>query len=924
MKIFYTSGLSALLLLFYCSASFAYPNFNKSFVENVGQVTDQNRNQRPDIIAKYAAGNDLNIFLSNTGIHYQWSKGNEMYRMDVRLLGANPYPKISKENQTKFREQYHHATVNGTAHSFKKIIYHDIYPGIDWVFYFNGEGKLEHDFVIRAGGKVSDIKLQYLGTERLKIDRYGNLIANTPYGRITEPAPYSYEQETGRKISSSYVVNGNMLTFKADAYNGTLVIDPVIDWATYFGGSEYDEIRDLKIGKDGFVYAVGATNSTTNIATVGAYLVTFQGGSNSIGSDAFITKFDTDGNCIWSTYYGGTNVDLGLSLAVDTAGYLYMGGRTNSQTGIATAGSHQESKAGNVSGYDAFIAKFDTSGSVVWATYYGGNFNEGSTGLAVTSDRFDNIYIAGNTNSSTGISTPGAFQLTRPGSEEGFIAKFNTSGILSWATYYGSGSNDYINSIVTDTPGDIIVVGHTQSTSGLSTTGAFLETGNGATDGFIAKFDSTGQRVWGTYFGGNGYDKLDRLVTDSSNAIYCIGLTESTNAIATSNAYQMTAGGMQDFCLAKFNASGAIEWGTYFGGVDNETAPALTYSDGKLYLTGETGSPDNITTPDAISPIYNGSFSETLLAVFNTSGQRTWATYLGGDVTDRGTALAVNDMEQVFLVGKTSSVNNLATAGAHQTTFGGNEDGLLMRINMCDVPVTPTAIAGNIEVCENSEQQYTVSAVAGADSYEWILPNGWTGTSSTDTINVIVGADGGEIKAVAMNTCGASDTISLAVTVNPAPQATISRNGNALSVAQTFTSYQWILDGTPITGATNPTHIATGNGTYTLEVWGANGCSSLSNEIIVDDITSISEGLEKLGVKLYPNPFSTELYIYSPIDVQGILIDVLGRPVKADLSIKEKTKLDLSSLPAGNYYLNVYSPVTNEYLGTANVVKVAN
>lgn len=892
----------------------------RAFIENIGQITDQYQNKRPDIIAKYQADNGLNIFLSNSGIHYQWAKENEMYRMDVKLVGANPNPRISREAPTGLREQYQLAELKGTANGFGKIVYHDIYPDIDWVFYFNPDGKLEHDFIVRPGAQVSDIKLQYLGAENLQINRFGNLVATTKYGSISEPAPHTYELATNKKIASFYKLNGDLLTFKTAAFKGTLVIDPVINWATYFGDSEYDGILDLKIAKDGFVYVVGATNSSSNIATTGAHLTSFQGGTGSKGSDAFMAKFSEGGTCVWSTYYGGTNVDMGLSLVIDTAGNLYMAGRTNSQSGIATPGSHQQVKAGNVSGYDAFLVKFDTSGIPLWGTYRGGNFNEGTTGLTITADRYNNIYMAGNTNSSTGIATTGSFQQTRPGGEEGFIAKFNTSGNLIWSTYYGSVMNDCIDGIITDTAGNLVIVGFTEGSTGLSTTGSYLGIGNGGTDGFVAKFDSSGQRLWGTYFGGDDYDRLYSVVTDSSNNIYFAGLTYSTSDIASSGAHQTVIGSVMDACIGKFDAAGNIQWSTYYGGSDNDAITALAFSHNQLFATGTTISPNNIVTTDAIFPVFNNSSSEGMLVAFSAAGTRLYGTYFGGDVTEDPLAITVSGQGQVFIGGETGSINGFATAGAHQNTFGGMQDGLLLSINMCNVPNSPTTILGSTSVCENSAQQYRVSPVNGAESYIWLLPVDWTGSSNTDTINTLVGASSGTVSVVAVNSCGTSDTISIAVSVTPAPVPDITRNGNILSVSQTFTNYQWMLDGYPIPGATNPTCIITQNGTYTLDVTGANGCNGLSNEIVVTDHTSMND-LEKLGVKVYPNPFDERLFISAPIGLQLVVSDLSGRVLYQSDVERGIRLIDIDKLHTGNYVLNIYDIHNGKLLGTTTLVK---
>lgn len=894
-----------------------------AFIENIGQVTDQYLKQRSDIIAKYQAGNGLNIFFSETGIHYQWSKDAELYRMDVKLSGGNPNPRISKDQRTGFREQYQLAGVKGTAYSYNRITYHDIYPGIDWTFYFNAKGQLEHDFIVKPGAKVSDIRLQYLGADKIRVDKYGNLIATTAFGSITEPKPYSYEKNSRRKISSNYILNGTTVSFKTGSYSGTLVIDPIIEWATYMGGSEYDDIKDVKIGIDSFVYVIGSTNSTSNLATVGSHLTSFQGGTNSSGSDAFLSKFDSDGNCIWSTYYGGSNVDVGLSLAIDTAGYLYMAGRTNSQTGISTQGSQQPIKAGNASGYDAFIVKFDTSGTPVWGTYFGGNFSEGTNALALSADRYNNLYIAGNTNSSSGIATPSAYLQTRPGGEEGFIAKFNTAGNLQWATYLGTSMNDHINAVTTDTTGNVIVAGHTQGTTGLATTGTHLQTGNGGTDAFVAKFDSAGQRIWGTYYGGSENDILYTLITDSFNNIYFGGVTNSTTGIASLNSHQNTLGGMADGCLGKFNPDGSLEWSTYFGGTENDGIFGLCFANSKLFITGWTNSPNNnnMVTQDAIVPVYNNSASEGLLVSFSPTGTRLYGTYFGGDATEEPKALAIkNDL--IFIGGKTSSVNNFATSGSHQNSFNGNQDGMLLKINLCDLPTTPLAIDGNTSVCENSQQQYTIPAVSEADSYVWLMPNGWVGTSTTDTLNAIAGSNSGDIRIVALNSCGASDTISLPVSVNPAPQATISRNGNILSVSQTFSNYQWLLNGNPIPGATNPTTIIAQNGSYSLQVTGSNGCVGISNEIIVTDQVAINE-LDKIGIKIYPNPFREKLTITVPFDVKLVVYDLAGKILYQFEVPKGNEDIDLSKLNSANYILRAYRVDNGQVLGIKTLVKLS-
>jgi hypothetical protein len=213
------------------------------FIENKGQVTDQNHNPRPDIQFRIAAAPGLNIFIGKGAIHYQFSKsqnpnlkiqvpgsgGNkiddavlqmdpagksskaDMYRMDVELAGANKNAQVITEEKQDYYENYFTSITNGQcikAEAYGSITYKDIYPHIDWVLYINN-GQLEHEFVVNEGGRVSDIQLKYGGATGLKLNADGTLTAGTPQGTITEQAPASYEAN-GKVVRSSFKLSGNM------------------------------------------------------------------------------------------------------------------------------------------------------------------------------------------------------------------------------------------------------------------------------------------------------------------------------------------------------------------------------------------------------------------------------------------------------------------------------------------------------------------------------------------------------------------------------------------------------------------------------------------------------------------------------------------------------------------------------------------
>jgi hypothetical protein len=911
-----------------------------SFIENVGQVTDQYGNGRPDIDFKISAAKGLNIFLGGGKIVYQWS-GPEpfpteedtlltsqlvaMYRMDVSLKGANPNPRISAEFQAPYREHYYYAGLYGkAARSYKMVIYHDVYPFIDWVFYINPEGKLEHDFVVRSGGRVSDIRLDYKGASNLSLEKDGSLLMKTPMGNIREKAPIAFEQSTFKNVPVSFRLKGESLSFNVGSYTGNLIIDPTIEWSTYLGGTLYDAINGITTNKDGYVYAVGATSSTASIATVGSYQVSFGGGANAVGADAMLLKFDADGNCIWTTYYGGTGVDIGRSIAVDTLGNIYIAGQTNSQTGMGTAATHRPAPFSPLQNSDAFLAKFDTSGQRIWGTYFGGDGNDGDIATALACSRDGGIYLGSRTESETGISTPGAFQAVKSSglsAIDGFLARFNTSGNLDWATYYGGTLDESIYSISIDSLANLYLSGSTNSDAGIATPGVYQSSyGGGDVDGFVAKFDAAGQRLWGTYFGGDLYDIITGAYISLDSHLYLVGNTTSSSGIASALSHQQNFGGNQDAFLAKFSLDGQRLWSTYYGGAGADAGSGIAEGiDGAIMLMGITTSPTQIASPQAMNPNLNG-VRDLMLASFQPDGTRNWGTYLGGNQNDYGNSITADRSGNVYIGGRTNSPLDIVTPGAHQMTLGGGYDAYLLKINTCEQIAAPASITGPATICEGDTVVYRATTIPEAESYSWILPTGWSGNSLADSIEVVIGSTGAVIKVAAINACGSSDTTELAVTVHPAPVPVIQRNGHILNATQVFTSYQWKRNGLPITGANGASYLAVQNGIYTLTVTNANNCLGTSALIAIDNITGIIQSLEQAGVKIYPNPVDKQLQVYLPFKGTVSLSTITGVVLITKASHTGDLSLDMEKLAAGLYLLRI-TDSNGAFVGGQKIIK---
>jgi hypothetical protein len=678
------------------------PKIQTGFLENKGQVRDQNGVPRTDIDFKFAAPG-LNVFVGGNGqLHYQFNKpltameraspGKKIRpttavsscRMDVSLLNANPDPEVEKEGkQVGFAHYYTNIAANGAvATSYEKITYKNVYPGIDWEIYVK-EQKLKYNFIVHKNGNVADIRLKFEGADTIHLSSDGGLMVRTPLGSIREDRPYSYELETKKEIASGFKLNGNVLTFNTNPCKGTLVVDPEVSWTTYYGGSGLEEVNELKTDSRGNVFITGLTRSVADIATTGSFQHLLSG-----GYDAFLAGFTSTGLMKWATYFGDTGNDYAFSLAIDFAGNLIVTGATTSDHNIATPGAHQAHYGDDATfGLgDAFVAKFSQTGKRLWATYLGGS--EGECGNAVVIDADDNIYIGGYTMSENGMATPGSYKSSLPALPTGpppadaFIAKFNAAGQLDWSTYYGGPDNDFIAAMHMTAAGTIMVLGETSSLN-LSTAYAWQPAyGGGSADAFITRFSTNGTPDWCTYFGGADYEHPTSIVVDQLDNVYIAGSVYGDGQIVTPNACQtLFGGGSADGFLAKFNSQGLLDWSTYIGGGGFDQVNGIAAdSFQNIVVAGLTGSPAGILqAPGSGKHVFevnaNGAQPEGFLARYNTLGQRLWGTYYEGV----GKSVGCYGNGNIYFTGYTTA-RQLATPNAYQMDNKGSGDVFLSLI----------------------------------------------------------------------------------------------------------------------------------------------------------------------------------------------------------------------------------------------------
>lgn len=733
----YSIGLAMLFCTFF-SANVAsakdgekVPSNGISFKENKGQLKDQHANLRDDIDFSVNLGN-FGVYIGDAQIHYQWTKvlANEedtefdpdpmaimkkqqeklsapiaTQRLDVELIGANKDATIVTGDQNSYYDRYPLGTDGDliNSYSYNTITYKDIYPNIDWVLYAKN-GQLKYDFVVHPGGNVLDIKIKYKGADKIETSE-GNVTIHTAMGSITEQAPYSYNADTKEQIASSFEVSGNVLRFGVAEYDGTLVIDPWLEWATYYGGTGQEWSNCSETDLMGNIYMGGWTWSTNNIVTSGAYQDTLTPHTYTTGYqyNGFIVKFNVAGVRQWATYFPGQVSDI----ACANNGDIYFCGSIDSIVGLATTGAHQDTFGGRGTYYntyynqgDAYLAKFSSTGQRIWFTYYGGTENDMGTSVAI--DNNGDVYLGGTTSSTYNIATQGSFQDTLqlgsyyPGGyywgNGGFLAKFNSNGVRQWGTYF----NGSISDITTDLNNSIYCTGNTWHDSGVATAGAhqtFHSASISSTynywESFIVKFSSTGSRTWGSYYGGFQYDWGMAVECDPSGNVYLAGNTQSTQFMSTTGAHQTSLQGSYDAYLAKFSPAGVRIWGTYFGGNNYEHGGSLVVTPSyKIFLTGSTYSTTGIATPNSHQTSHAGSYDDYLVE-FDTAGVQKYGTYYGGPSQEYGwgyggygwgnggDALSYNYTGRIHLASSTYSSTGISTAGSHQATPGNSHDAYL-------------------------------------------------------------------------------------------------------------------------------------------------------------------------------------------------------------------------------------------------------
>jgi hypothetical protein len=688
---------------------------DRAVVQSYGKLPlsfEPNRGQTAQSVKFLARGSGYTLFLTNqeavlslaggkakpagrpgnskAGARSAGALSQSRTALRMKLVGANPDASVEGTDELPGKSNYFIGSDRANWHTnvpnYSKVRYHNVYPGVDLVYYGN-QGRLEYDFVVAPGADSGQIALSFKGAKRLRIDPVtGDLLLKATAGEVRFHKPVVYQPASGSAVDQNSPAAAKMpvqgsfrtaghgrMTFEIAAYDHTrpLVIDPRLSYSTYLGGNSNDSGNGIAVDASGNAYVVGLTPST-DFPTQNPLQP-----SNHGNGDAFVTKLNAAGSAlVYSTYLGGSSEDWGLGIAVDSSGNAYVTGYTFS-TDFPTQNPLQAFNHGLA---DAFVAKLNAAGSaLVYSTYLGGRNFDQSHRIAV--DASGNAYVTGSTDS-TDFPTQNPLQPSNHGNGDAFVTKLNAAGsAFVYSTYLGGSDQDYGYGIAVDASGNAYMTGSTNSTD-FPTRNPYQASKHLGVVAFITKLNAPGSAlVYSTYLGGSSGDSGKGIAVDASGNAYVTGSTNSTD-FPTRNPLQTSNHGLGDAFVTKLNATGsALVYSTYLGGSSSDLAVGITVdASGNAYVTGYTYSTD-FPTRNPLQASNHGP-PDSFVTKLNAPGSAlVYSTYLGGVSTDTGLGITVDASRSAYVTGGTVS-NDFPTQNPYQSSNRGGQDAFVAKISV--------------------------------------------------------------------------------------------------------------------------------------------------------------------------------------------------------------------------------------------------
>ncbi|MBL8175978.1 MAG: SBBP repeat-containing protein [Bryobacterales bacterium] len=722
-----------------------------------------------------------------------------------RLEGVSQQASVSHYLRGRDSRQWRTAVPH-----YARVRYRQAYPGIDVEFYGNAR-QIEYDFVLQPGADPSLLRMDIAEARLLQLQG-GDLRMETTSGEaMLLRAPIAYQTIDGQRIGiqSRFVLQGNTVSFHLGRYDArhALTIDPVLTFATYYGGATSDVPTAIALDASGNTYIAGYTNST-NLPLAGESYGKILNGDE----DIFVAKLNPSGNqLLYSTYIGGSAGERPVGIVVNAVGQVTIAGNTSSlnfpHNGLSVPST----------GIGLFLSKLAADGSQIVASMMIAYAELETLGVAtaLAADPAGNLYLAGHTGNPGFPATNGVYQQSLRGETDAFVAKIapNLNELL-YATFLGGAAPDQALAVTADAQGNAYLTGQTQSGAFPFTPGAYLSPNRAGWDVFVSRLSSDGKALnYSAILGGSADDYGRAISIGPGNSIYLAGLTLSSNYVTTAGAYQSlrpSASPNAAFITRLSPTMDVVQYSTYFGSpsvyFNVESVSRILVDGAGNFVLGGHGLGNGLPiTPGAIQSPSPGGLNDVFLAQFNPGGDLlSFSTYLGGAGSDTLAGMAMDSAGNLYLAGSTSSTNFPATAGAFRTVNSGGIDGYVAKIDFggATANCAATLVASS----------YTAGAEGAESTFDFTINSGcaWNVSSNQTWVTVTSAASG-----------TGSATVTFRIDIN----TTTSNRTAAIAVAgKTFAITQ---TGTPCSLQVTPgnrTVPATG-GAMTFTVNGLAGCA---------------------------------------------------------------------------------------------------
>ncbi|MDP2386999.1 MAG: gliding motility-associated C-terminal domain-containing protein [Bacteroidota bacterium] len=698
---------------------------------------------------------------------------------------------------------------------FKQVVYNNIYKGIS-IKTFGDENNVRFDFIVSPQSDPNLIQLKFTGQNKLFI-KDGNLVLDTELGEIIQKAPIAYQVygKTKKRVACSYYLVGNTLGFSIDdTYNKNLplIIDPTLVFATFTGSTADNWGMTATYDNSGNAYTAGICFNTGYPTTTGAFQVSFgDGPGNNIfyaGVDISVSKFDASGtSLLYSSYLGGNDNEVPVSIVCDESQNLYILGRTYSIDFPVTAGVVDNTHNG---GCDLIITKINPSGTALSAsTFLGGSLDDGINIEAVEAilsslkynyaddgrggillDQNNNVYVSTCTFSTDFPVTPGCYQSSLSGMQDACAFKMNSDlSAVYFSTYIGGTGNDAAYNIALDSKDQLYVTGGTESADFPSTSGALHTSYSGAIDGFVLHLNTTGNSILqSSFIGTTSYDQCYFVQTDKDDNVYLYGQTQGAYPVS-SGVYSNPNSGQFIHCLD--SALAISKFSTVFGAGRSgltDIVPSAFMVDNcqHIYISGWggiLGGYNGMTSTTTGLPVTADAFqastdgSDFYFLVLNKDAQSLmYATFFGGPTigehVDGGTSRFDKSgaIYQAICGGCGAQSGMPTTPGVwSQTNNSNNCNNALvkfsfnMEITVAQLNMFPQNATG----CVPFMVEFTNQSINSVQ-YEWVFGDG-SGSSLTQPTHTYTTAGTYTIMLIAIDssTCNIRDTAYANIVVMP-------------------------------------------------------------------------------------------------------------------------------------------------------------